>query len=186
MVLCGKSVGFSECNANTRRRILNIQSTKHRPGGAVIVVAILGETKILLIQESTKPLPHYWKLVSETLGKDEPVLEGLCRGVYEEAGLQLQVRYGVHGTITEVIDPRVQCLKPLVPSHMLPSQIPHRRHFWGILTTDEVVMSLSGKHLEGDTNEQIDTMAFNLDELGTMVDLLPTHEELIQMMKRAV
>jgi ADP-ribose pyrophosphatase YjhB (NUDIX family) len=163
----------------------SIAGTKHRPGGAAIIVAILGETKILLIRETTKPLPHCWKLVSETLGKDEPILDGLCRGVDEEAGLRLEVRL-TNGKVFSVTDPRIIVVAELVPSHMVPSEVPHRLHFWGLLTTDEVVMSLSGRHLEGDTNEKIDTMAFNLSELEAMDDLLPPHRELIRSIQLLV
>jgi ADP-ribose pyrophosphatase YjhB (NUDIX family) len=160
--------------------------TQHVRGGAVIVAAIIGETKILLIKETTKPTPHYFKLVSETLLEGEPILNALCRGVAEEAGLKdLKVRE-VNGQVVEIIDPRLTAVKQLIPSHMLVKPSPHRRHFWGLMTTDEVIMSLSGKHLTGDVNEEIDTMAFDLSELEKMVDLLPKHRELINQITQGV
>jgi hypothetical protein len=145
-----------------------------------MVVAIVGETKILLIKETTKPLPHYWKLVSETMEPNEVIARAICRAVEEEAGLKLDIPPSSGGTtINLATDARVKGLTQFVPPHMVSGRFPHRRHFWGILTTDKVVMSLSGKHLTGDSNEEIDTMAFNIYELDGMVDFLPQHRELI-------
>lgn len=159
---------------------MNHQVTDKVRGGAVIVVALIGETKILLIKETTKPLPHYYKLVSETLLDGEPILNALCRGVAEEAGLkELETRM-LNDQVVEILDPRLKAVKMLIPSHMLMKPTPHRRHFWGLMATDELIMSLSGQHLTGDVNEEIDTMAFDLSELEKMVDLLPKHRELIQ------
>ncbi len=152
--------------------------------GAVVVAAILGETKILLIKETTKPTPHYWKLISETMEPGEPILDALQRGVSEEAGLELEVRRSSDNTVAEIIDGRVKVAQQLIRSHVLEKPRPHRRHFWGILTSDEVVMSLSGKHLTGDVNEEIDTMAFDKADLEKMVDLLPRHRELIMQLKQ--
>lgn len=163
---------------------MNHQPTKHVAGGAVVVAAILGETKILLIKERTKPLPHYWKLVSETVEPGEPILDALQRGVGEEAGLKLEVRRGTDGKVIEITDQRLNAVKQLAASHMIAGKFPHRRHFWGLLTSDHVVMSLSGQQLTGDVNEEIETQAFDLAELETMVDLLPKHRELIQQLKQ--
>ena len=154
------------------------------PGGAAIVVAILGETKILLIKETSQLLPHYWKLVSETLNTDESVLDGLCRGVDEEAELKLET-LRVKGSVVKITDPRIRVVKKLVRSHMVATRIPHRLHFWGLLTTDQVVMSLSGKHLANAENEIIDTMAFNISELDGMRDFHPHHRELILSIPKA-
>lgn len=162
------------------------QHPQHVRGGAVIVATIIGETKILLIKETTKPTPHYFKLVSETLLEGESILNALCRGVAEEAGLKdLKVRE-VNGQVVEIIDPRLKAARQLIPSHMLMKPSPHRRHFWGLVTSDEVIMSLSGKHLTGDVDEEIDTMAFDLSELDKMVDLLPKHRELINQITQGV
>lgn len=164
---------------------MTTQPTKHTEGGTVVIAAILGETKILLIKEITKPIPHFWKLVSETVEPRESILAALCRGVEEEAGLKLETRQA-NGTVVEIIDPRIRSAKQLAPSHMVQGKYPHRRHFWGLLTTDDVVMSLSGKHLTGDVNEEIDTMAFDLFELEVMVDLLPQHREIISRIPNGV
>jgi ADP-ribose pyrophosphatase YjhB (NUDIX family) len=148
------------------------------------VVAIIGETKILLIKETTKPLPHYWKLVSETLLQDEPILNALNRGVGEEAGLKdLEVRE-LNGQVVEFTDPRLKAVRQLIRSHLVSKPQQHRRHFWGLMTSDEVIMSLSGKHLTGDVDEEIDTMAFDLSDLEGMMDLLPKHRELIKQIPR--
>lgn len=149
-------------------------------GGAVIVAAIIGESKILLIKETTKPTPHFWKLVSETLLPDESILDGLCRGVAEEAGLVGLEGRKINDQMVKLTDPRLKVAKQLIPSHMVQRPTPHRRHFWGLLTTDKVVMSLSGQRLTGDTNEKIETLAFDLAELEDMVDLLPRHRQLIE------
>ena len=149
-------------------------------GGAVIVAAIIGEKKILLIKETTKPLSHFWKLVSETLLDGESILNALRRGVGEEAGLNdLKVRE-IGGQVIEIIDPRLKAVKQLIASHMLTKPTAHRRHFWGLVTSDDVINSLSGKHLTGDVNEEIETQAFDLSDLEGMVDLLPRHRELIK------
>lgn len=153
--------------------------TKQVPGGAVVIAAILGETKILLIKETTKPTPHYWKLISETVEEGESILSALVRGVGEEGGFNLEVRTS-GGQVVEITDQRLKAARQLVPSHLVPKPQPHKRHFWGLLTTDAVICSLSGKHLTGDVNEEIDTLAFDLSELETMVDLLPKHRELIK------
>ena len=160
------------------------EQTDKVQGGAVIVAAIIGEEKILLIKETTKPLPHYFKLVSETLLDGEHILNALCRGVAEEAGLKDLGTRAPNGQVVEVLDPRLKAVKMLVRSHMLMKPVPHRRHFWGLVTTDELIMSLSGKHLTGDENEEIDTYAFDLSELEGMVDLLPQHRELIMQLKQ--
>ena len=155
--------------------------SKHIVGGAVVVVAILGETKILLIQETTKPKPHYWKLIAETLEPGEPILNALWGGVREEAGLELSVRR-LNGQVVEIADGRLKAAKQLLRSQWVQSHFPHHRHFWGLLTTDEVVQTLSGKHLQGDKNEEIDTMAFDLADLEKMVDFHPVHRKLIEQL----
>ena len=151
----------------------------------MVVAAIIGETKILLIKERTKPTPHYWKLVSETVEPGEPILNALWGGLREEAGLILNVRR-INGQVVEIIDERLKVAKQLIPSHMVAGHFPHQRHFWGLLTTDEVVMSLSGQQLTGDINEEIETMAFDLAELEGVVDLLPKHRELISRIPQNV
>ena len=47
------------------------------------------------------------------------------------------------------------------------------------MTSDDIIMSLSGKHLAGDVRREIETMAFDLSSSKKMVDLLPRHRELI-------
>jgi len=156
---------------------------KEQSPGAVVVAAIIGETSILLIKEVTKPTPHYWKLVSETVENGEPILDALQRGVAEEAVLKLEVRLA-NGQVVEIIDKRINVARQLVPSHMLWKPTTHRRHFWGLMTTDEVVQSLSGQKLTGDKNEEIETKAFPLAELGKMAEFrefLPHHDKLINM-----
>lgn len=159
-------------------------------GGAVVVVAIIGETKILLIKETTKPEPHYWKFVSERLKNDrfgrlEPILNGLRAGVAEEAGLVLEARFE-NDEVREIIDPRVKAYRQLLRSHVLPHPRPHRRHFWGVCVSDALIEQLSGKNLTGDVNEEIVTQAFSLQELEKMVDFLPGHRKLLEELKEAM
>ncbi len=159
-------------------------TSKHVPGGAAVVIAIMGEKKILLIKETTKPRPHFWKFVGETVEPGEPILNALWGGVREEAGLELEARR-VGGKVVEIIDPRIKVTRQLLPPHWVQSHTPHKRHFWGLMTTDEVVLALSGKHHTGDVNEEIDTLAFDLSELDKMPDFHPQHRKLIGELQRA-
>lgn len=157
--------------------------SKHIKGGAVVVVALLGETEILLIRETTKPRPHLWKLVSETAEPGEPILNTLWGGVREEAGFNMKARLNERGEVVGIIDPSVVAVKELAPPEWVSGRgvrAPHWRHFWGVLTTDHVIKRLSGKHLSGDENEEIDTQAFPLASLQTLPDLLHQHAEMIR------
>jgi ADP-ribose pyrophosphatase YjhB (NUDIX family) len=147
------------------------------------VAAIVGPTQILLIKETTKPTPHFFKLVSETCEPDEPVLNALWGGLREEAGLELSVERDGDGKVTRVVDERVSVQELLSP-HTVEGHHSHTRYFYGVVAkSDALIHSLSGKHLTGDKNEEIDTQAFSLRELEAMVDLLPKHRELILQLR---
>ena len=176
---------FSSSTQSTHWRCVVDQNSrphsKHILGGAVVVVAVIGETEILLIRETTKPKPHYWKLISETAEPDEPILNTLWGGVREEAGFEMKAERDEKGKVVKIVDPHVKAIKELAPPEWVSSgRAPHWRHFWGILTTDHVVTRLSGKHHSGDENEEIDTHAFPLAGLHTLPDLLRQHVEMIR------
>ena len=159
------------------------KKSKHVEGGAVVVVAIVGKTKILLIKETTKPLPHFWKLVSETVEPGEPILNTLWSGVQEEAGLELGVRRE-DGEVVDFVDDRADVVEAC-PPHWVPHKYrPHTRYFYGIITSDAIIQSLSGQHLIGDENEKIETQAFDLAELEGMVDFIPKQRELIEKLRQ--
>lgn len=161
------------------------ENSKHVPNGKVVMAAILGETKVLLIKEVTKPTPHFFKFPAETVEPGESILSALKRGVEEEAGVKdLQVRYS-GGDIVEVIDSRFKVVRQLMAPHWVHSHYYHKRYFWGLLTTDVFVKSLAGQHLFGDKNEEIYTAVFDLAELDKMMDFHPQHRELIKQLAHA-
>ncbi len=160
------------------------QISRHAESGAVVVAAIIGRSKILLIKEVTKPIPHYWKLVSETVEPSEPILNALWRGLGEEAGFVLDVERDGDGIITDFIDDRISLHKLLEP-HEVQGWLPHTRHFYAAITSDELILSLSGKTLHGDKNEIIETHAFGISELEGMADFLPAHRALIQSIRKS-
>ena len=147
-------------------------------GSAVVVIPIVGETLTLLIREGHKSL-KYWKFIAETVEEGESVLDTLCRGVDEEAGLKLRTK-SYEGHVIEIIDPRVAFVRSLISPCMVKSAFPHMRYFWGLSTSDEVISSLSGKHLSVDADESIYTQAFELSELERMSDFLPQHRRLVE------
>ena len=147
----------------------------HRqPGGAVVIVPIVGQTKVLLIEELTKPEPRYWKFVSETFEPGDTMLDALVRGVAQEAGLtDLAVQLDHENKhVRKIIDPRVLWQGPLAPVEGLtndngPQPIPFKRHFQCLRTVDAVVDALSGKILvtKGE-REKTRTQSFFLHALN--------------------
>lgn len=159
-------------------------TSKHYNGGHVAVAVIVGRTKILLIKETTKPTPHFWKFISETLEPDEPVLNALWGGLKEEAGLDLKVRHGPSGDVVEFVDERARVVELCEPHLVYSRGGTHTRHFFGVETTDEVVMSLSSQKLVGGYNEEIETQAFNIAELDSLPLFHPHHRELLRSIKK--
>ncbi|MSR70641.1 NUDIX hydrolase [Candidatus Kaiserbacteria bacterium] len=162
-----------------------VETSKHFEGGSVVVVAVVGQTEILLIRETTKPLPIYWKLVSETVEPGESLLNAVIGGIREEAGFKdIAVEYGPDGKVKKVIDPRIKRVVEFGGREWIKSRYPHWRHFFGILTTDEVIKGLSGKYHKIDESEEINTQVFSLNSLHTLPDLLRQHAELIRSIPR--
>lgn len=155
---------------------------ERKPGGAVVIVALIGETKVLLGMEITKPLPHYWKFVGETVLPGESILSALCRGVAEETGLKLEVRKD-GDQVVEITDKRVIAVGQLLPSEDVASAVPHRRHVWGIKVSDGVIESLSGQRLQGDPNETIETGVFDRSTFDLMPNFHPAHRKLMERIK---
>src|SRR3989344_3360054 len=153
-------------------------TSKHVHGGAVVVVAILGQTQILLIKETTKPLPHYWKLISETVEPGEPILNAVWGGVREEGGFEMKAEYDTGGKVIKITDPNVVQVKELNQREWGEGRIPHWRHFWGVVTTDHVISRLSGKRLSGGPDEKIETLSFPLARISSIPDLLRQHAEM--------
>lgn len=164
----------------------------HRqPGGAVVIVPIVGQTKVLLIKELTKPGIKYWKFVSETFESDDTMLDALARGVAQEAGLKdMHVQLDEENKhVSKIIDPRVLWYGQLAPPEELvndkgPEPIPFTRYYEGIRTVDAVVDALSGKtHTTKGEREQIETQSFYLHALNDPVFIrnrfLPQQRDLL-------
>ncbi len=161
-------------------------ASKHYPGGSVVVVALMGETQILLIKETTKPAPHYWKLIGETVEPGESLLNALIGAVREEAGWN--DKNGIPnigatyegGKVTAVTDPRIKRIVQFGEKERVEARCWHWRHFFGVLTTDDMVKKLAGAHLSVDADEEIETQMFPLAMLETLPGLMRKHEELIR------
>lgn len=162
--------------------------SKHFEGGAAVLVAVMGETLILLIRETTKPLPHFWKLPGETVEKGEPIINAVLGAVREEACFaDLCTGIDPSTKTLKANDPRVHAVKELAPPEWVESRRPHWRHLWGVLTTDEVIKSLSGRHFSHPTEkEEIDTGAFPLANFEYIPNIMRTHVQVIRSIPRHV
>ncbi len=157
--------------------------------GAAVVVALIGESNILLVRNMEHPDPK-WKLIAETNKPGESILHTLVSGLEEEAGMEkIETKLGSDGKIVSFIDPRIKEVVQLGEPERVNSRIPHFRHFYGVRVADELIHELSGKvHLTEERNgegkiegEHLETKEFalvDLDDLGK--DLLRQHAELIR------
>lgn len=154
-------------------------------GGSAAVFALKGETKILLGRNPRRRDPK-WKLFAETMKPGESILNTLLAGLTEEAGMtDIKTEMGENGKVARFIDPRIKGVVEFGEREWIAStRIPHWRHFFGVITTDEVINRLSGEtHIieEEDEVEEIQTMEFPLAMLETLGDsLLRPHAELIR------
>lgn len=160
---------------------------QEQSGGAVVVVPIVGQTKVLLIEELTKPKPRYWKFVSERFDSDDILLDALVRGVAQEAGLSdLRVQLDHENKhVRKIVDPRVLWYGELAAPERLinehgPEPVHYRRYFWGIRTVDAVIESLSRKeYITKGERERIRTQSFYLGALNKL-RFLPSHRTLVE------
>ena len=158
-------------------------------GGAAVVIALVGKTKVLLVRSRNHPDPK-WKLIAETVKPGESILNTVKYGLEEEAGLEnIKTELGLDGKIARFIDPRIlKVVRFGEPELMVKAKFKHWRHFFGVLTTDEVIHQLSQADRfteESDGRggfevEALETMEFPLSGLSDMVGLLRPHAELIR------
>lgn len=155
--------------------------SKQYDGGAVAVVALFSTERILLIREKTKPEPHYWKLLSETIEPQEPILSAVWGALEEEAGMQkLRCIRDRDGEVIKIQDPRILNIRELLPKEWVKrTRKPHWRHIWGALTTNEVIMDLSGEFLNPEPDEELETRAFMLANVYNEEFLLPHHRDIL-------
>jgi ADP-ribose pyrophosphatase YjhB (NUDIX family) len=147
----------------------------HKRGGSVVIVAIYSPINILLIKETTKKKPYQWKLISERTQEGETVLDTFVRGCKEEGGFDLMV-LSENGHVVKIDDPRVQKVIQLCTPEAVPTDPPHMRHVWGILTTPQVVASLANKVLTPTPEERIETAEF---PHVVPPDFLPSHQRFL-------
>ena len=156
-----------------------------RPGDGVVIIALVGSTLVLLIKEITKPAPHFLKLISEKLHKDEPLKQAVCRAVQEEAGLENLQLYEREGGVLETADDRILSIEVLVQPEELLGRNPHWRYVYVLRCDDGLVASLAGKRLVGDADEIIDTYACKLHNLHMLPGILAPHRQLIARFSRS-
>jgi hypothetical protein len=157
-------------------------------GGAAVVAALIGEKNGLFIKNLNRPDPK-WKLIAETNKPGESILHTLLSGLAEEAGLKdIKTELGQDGKIARFNDPRIKRVVQFGEPEYIRSKVPHYRHFFGVMTTDEVIHGLSGAHHHieepdgrgGIETEHIETMEFPLAMLDNIPNLLRQHAELIR------
>lgn len=157
-------------------------------GDAVVVAPLVGETKVLLVEEYTKPEPRYWKFMSERFKEGDQVLDALVRGLAQEYGLKdLMVTLdsaGQRSHVRGIKDPRILDLRELAKPEMLTARYSpfrrYKRYFWGIKTADSVIEALSDKTLRTPGEKEVlHTKWFYLGALDKL-NVLPDHRTLIE------
>jgi hypothetical protein len=146
-----------------------------------MVVALFSANHILMIKEPTKRLPHYYKLLSETFEPNEAALNALWGAIREEAGLELEVKRNDLGEVDEITDKRVSVYKQVFEPEWIETRRPHWRHFWAVMTMDEVILSLDDKRLNPEPDEVLLTLARPFStHLLTDEETLQPHRELLR------
>lgn len=157
-------------------------------GGAAVVIALISEAKILLVRSRNHPDPK-WKLIAETVKPGESILNTLKYGLEEEAGFKdIKTELGSDGKIERFSDSRILKVVEFGEPEYMRTKVPHYRHFYGVLTTDEVIHQLSGEdhHIEEIDEgghpevEDLETMEFPLEMIESVEGLLRSHAELIR------
>jgi ADP-ribose pyrophosphatase YjhB (NUDIX family) len=164
-------------------------------GGAVVVIALISKSKILLVKNLDHPEPK-WKLIAETVKPGESILNTLKYGLEEEAGLEnIKTELGQDGKIAKFTDPRIiKVVEFGEPEYLEKVRVKHYRHFYGVLASDELLNSLTGERRHTEENdgnggtevEALETGTFPISMIGDMPGLLRQHSELIRSIPERV
>lgn len=163
-------------------------------GGKCAVIALYGDTKILLIRNPGRP-DWKWKLLSETNKPGESMMQTLVSGLDEEAGFKgIKTELGADNKIARITDERIEKVGQLGEPEYIRSRKPHDRYFYGVKVSDKLIHELAGQRItieeddgQGGTEvEDIETAAFPLAMLDGIENLLRPHAEMIRSIPNRV
>lgn len=122
---------------------------EHRYVTAVLIIAPEG---IPLVQDTAKPLPHFWKLPGGRDEEGETAIQTGIREVEEEIGLRF-----------------------LPDDLALALEEPRQNHrFFLFIARPRALGRLKKRGEEGEN-----VAVFSREEMRTMVDMLPSHQQLV-------